>query len=141
MLKHLATSAALTSLAGCATMGPEYEAAATVNASVNGQIAYVSDEAQYGVADRWVVNPSSGKGDCEDYALTKVARLGAKGIHATVQMCQTRSGPHAVAVVAVSDTDYVLDNRLQWPTTKADSGCLYWYPVWASYLKTVHNGK
>jgi predicted transglutaminase-like cysteine proteinase len=57
----------------------------TVHVAVNQSIQYMTDEQQYGVLDRWVTAPASGLGDCEDYALTKRARLQALG-----------AGPHRV---------------------------------------------
>lgn len=73
-----------------------------VNDEVNRSIRYRSDLDQYGVADRWVANPASGEGDCEDYALTKQARLG-RGLVAIVDY---RNQRHAVLVV----DGWVLDN-------------------------------
>lgn len=46
-----------------------------VHAAVNRSLRYMSDQAQYGLADHWVTEPRSGLGDCEDHALTKRARL------------------------------------------------------------------
>jgi predicted transglutaminase-like cysteine proteinase len=45
-----------------------------INRQVNGAIKPMADDAQYG-RDLWVMMPKSGKGDCDDYALTKIAAL------------------------------------------------------------------
>lgn len=141
MLKHVAAVASLAILAGCASMPPELEQATIINRAVNSQIIYQTDVEQYGVSDRWVVNPVSGKGDCEDYALTKVDRLKSQGIASRVAVCMKREGPHAVALVDVAGETYALDNLRQWPYRKADSGCVWWAPEYINSLKTVHKGK
>lgn len=43
-----------------------------INKVVNGGIAYEDDYHHYGVGDFWVTLPADAKGDCEDYALTKL---------------------------------------------------------------------
>jgi predicted transglutaminase-like cysteine proteinase len=48
------------------------DALQAVNAYVNTNIQPVSDEDQYGMNDYFVQAPTSGAGDCEDYALTKL---------------------------------------------------------------------
>ncbi len=73
-----------------------------VNDEVNASIRYRSDLDQYGVVDRWVVNPLSGEGDCEDYALTKRQRLG----RGELVIVGYRRLVHAVLVV----DGWVLDN-------------------------------
>lgn len=66
---------------------------------------------QYGVADKWVANPASNKGDCEDYALTKLYRVVKAGLSANrcaVYLCWTRENIyHAVLVI---DDRFVLEN-------------------------------
>lgn len=57
--------------------GPnEVDAVQYVNNYVNHAITYVSDSAHYGQGDLWVQNPIDLKGDCEDFALTKMSMLG-----------------------------------------------------------------
>jgi len=51
-----------------------------IHLDVNWEIKYTSDKKQYGVTDKWVVDPASKKGDCEDYAVTKRAKAIAAGI-------------------------------------------------------------
>jgi predicted transglutaminase-like cysteine proteinase len=45
---------------------------AFINALVNTAMVYEDDQKHYGVPDLWVMMPSDGRGDCEDYALTKM---------------------------------------------------------------------
>ncbi len=73
-----------------------------VNDEVNRSIRYRSDLDQYGVVDWWVVNPPSGEGDCEDYALTKRQRLG----RGELVIVGYRRQVHAVLIV----DGWVLDN-------------------------------
>lgn len=142
MFKQITAAALLTTLAGCATMTPELEQATIINRAVNSQITYQTDEGQYGVSDRWVVNPVSGKGDCEDYALTKIERLKSQGIQARVGVCVKPDGEvHAVALMQSDGETYALDNQRQWPYLKSDSGCKWWVPDYITTIKTVHNGK
>ena len=54
-----------------------FELAAQIHRAVNSATDYVSDSAQYGIPEHW--EPASGRGDCEDYALAKRARLLAAG--------------------------------------------------------------
>jgi predicted transglutaminase-like cysteine proteinase len=48
---------------------------AFVNRFYNHSMAGVDDEEHYGVGDAWVSNPKDFKGDCEDYATTKLVLL------------------------------------------------------------------
>jgi predicted transglutaminase-like cysteine proteinase len=52
------------------------DALAYVNRFVNARMQPVTDQDHYGVAELWVMYPQDGKGDCEDYALTKLGLLG-----------------------------------------------------------------
>ena len=78
-----------------------------INHSVNRGIHPRSDK-----GDVWSVNVSYG--DCEDYALTKRAKLIASGLPASalrMATVRTRTGEgHAVLVVRTDKGDYVLDN-------------------------------
>ena len=51
---------------------------AAVNRAVNRAIFPVNDSKHYGRAEYWTI-PNDGLGDCEDYALTKRAKLIALG--------------------------------------------------------------
>lgn len=81
----------------------------SVNRSVNRSIRPKNDRGK----DVWAINVSAG--DCEDYALTKRARLIRMGFPAgalRMAVARTSSGEgHAVLVVRTSDGDLVLDNR------------------------------
>lgn len=87
-----------------------------VNRVVNNMITYVTDLEHYGVKEKWVVNPRDNRGDCEDYALTKMNRLVRSGIAPNrmgiavvrVNDGRERGQIHAVLVV---DNVWVLDNR------------------------------
>lgn len=50
----------------------EVDLLAYVNTFVNSRITGTDDEGHYGIGDYWVMAPADGKGDCEDYALTKI---------------------------------------------------------------------
>lgn len=85
-----------------------------VNTHVNATIVEVSDREQYGREDVWTL-PTSGKGDCEDFALLKRKLLIQRGWPASalaISLGMTAQGEaHAVLTVATSGGDYVLDNR------------------------------
>lgn len=126
-------------LMGCAT-SPILEQATIIQRQVNASISFQSDLEQYGERDRWVVDPASGRGDCEDYALTKQRRLAQVGIPSTVGVCITYTGvAHAVAVVPDGQERWVLDNIHPEPITWAgyQGGCPTWKPV----SKPVHEGR
>ncbi|MEP4878023.1 MAG: transglutaminase-like cysteine peptidase [Tateyamaria sp.] len=84
-----------------------------VNRKVNRQIRDVADEIQYRREDYWTL-PTSGGGDCEDYALLKKHELVRAGIApqrlllATVLDHKRRS--HAVLVLRTDQGDLILDN-------------------------------
>ncbi len=84
-----------------------------VNDHVNSTIVEVSDMEQYGREDVWTL-PTSGKGDCEDFALLKRKLLVQRGWPASalsVSLGMTAQGEaHAVLTVATNQGDYVLDN-------------------------------
>jgi predicted transglutaminase-like cysteine proteinase len=81
-----------------------------VHRAVNRSLRYMTDQAQYGLADHWVTEPRSGWGDCEDYALTKRARLLTHGAAPAdlriVLGTNWRGQSHAVL--------YARDDRGQW---------------------------
>lgn len=91
---------------------------ATVNRTVNTLIAYRKDEATYGNLDYWA-NPaeilSSGAGDCEDFAILKMAALIEAGVPAqsmslVVLQDRSRGVFHAVLSVATQSGTFILDN-------------------------------
>lgn len=97
---------------------PLWSRVEAVNAEVNRRLRDTSDERQYGLADYWAA-PTPGadgrlRGDCEDYALLKRARLIAEGVPAralSIALADTPWGArHAVLLVAVDGDEFVLDN-------------------------------
>ena len=89
-----------------------------VNAYVNARIAFTSDSRQFGVADRWGNANDTlarGRGDCEDYALAKLAMLRSAGfadhdLYFVVLKDVLRREDHAVLVVRSGGRFLVLDN-------------------------------
>ena len=90
-----------------------------INRAINLAIEPVSDLAQWGVLDRWsapLATLTSGRGDCEDYAIAKYVALTAAGVSADdVKLVIVRNlaagEDHAVAAVRLDDKWIVLDNR------------------------------
>lgn len=89
-----------------------------VNLVVNQMINYASDREIYGRLDYWAT-PSqtlqAGQGDCEDYAILKMAALKAVGIPASsmslvVLRDRQRDLFHAILAVATDQGHYILDN-------------------------------
>lgn len=98
-----------------------------INRAINLAIRPMSDLAQWGVIDRWstpLVTLTTGRGDCEDYAIAKYVALKEAGVSAEdlrliIVRDLTLGGDHAV-VAARLDSDWVvLDNR--WLTLVEDS--------------------
>ena len=89
-----------------------------VNAYVNGRVAFTNDSRQFGVADRWSNANDTlarGRGDCEDYALAKLAMLRRAGfadrdLYFVVLKDVARRADHAVLVVRSGGRFLVLDN-------------------------------
>jgi predicted transglutaminase-like cysteine proteinase len=89
-----------------------------VNRGVNGMIAYRGDKAVYGSLDHWA-KPAEilnrGAGDCEDFAILKMAALIDAGIPAKsmslVVLQDSQKGVfHAVLSVATGSGIFILDN-------------------------------
>ena len=89
-----------------------------INRWVNRNVAYVEDRELFGKPDYWAGARTTlrlGKGDCEDYALTKMQLLAAAGIpqsdmFLTIARDTVRRVDHAVLVVKLQDRFVVLDN-------------------------------
>lgn len=89
-----------------------------VNAYVNGHVKFTKDSRQFGVTDRWSnanETLSRGRGDCEDYALAKLAMLRRAGfaerdLYFVVLKDVARRADHAVLVVRSAGRFLVLDN-------------------------------
>ena len=90
-----------------------------INRAINLAIRPMSDLAQWGVIDRWsapLVTLTTGRGDCEDYAIAKYVALKEAGIAAEdVKLVIVRDlaagGEHAVVAVHLDGHWLILDNR------------------------------
>jgi predicted transglutaminase-like cysteine proteinase len=90
-----------------------------VNRAVNLSIAYTTDSKQYGVDDYWATpfeSFGSGKGDCEDYAIAKLAVLRAANwpvddLRIVVLRDSLLREIHAVTAVRENGSWWILDNR------------------------------
>jgi predicted transglutaminase-like cysteine proteinase len=90
-----------------------------INRAVNLAVAAVNDKIQYGIEDKWaapLMTFTSGRGDCEDYALAKYAGLRAAGLdEADLRLLIVRlprsQTDHAVLSVRHEGRWLVLDNR------------------------------
>jgi predicted transglutaminase-like cysteine proteinase len=90
-----------------------------INRAVNLAIQPASDLAQWGVEDRWtspLATLTSGRGDCEDYAIAKYVALLEAGVDETdVRLIIVRDvatgDDHAVVSVRVDEKWIILDNR------------------------------
>lgn len=89
-----------------------------VNRTTNRRIRYVDDQTQWGKADYWAgadVTMRTGRGDCEDYAITKMQLLMANGFRPedltlTVARDMVHGTDHAVLVVRHEGRYLLLDN-------------------------------
>jgi predicted transglutaminase-like cysteine proteinase len=90
-----------------------------INRAINMAIAPMSDLAQWGVADHWsapLETLTTGRGDCEDYAIAKYVALVEAGVPADdVRLVIVRDlaleQDHAVIAVRLDGTWLMLDNR------------------------------
>ncbi len=90
-----------------------------VNRAINLAVRPTSDLAQWGVPDRWrapLATLTSGRGDCEDYAIAKYAALIAAGVaEDDVRLVIIRDNAigedHAVVTARLDGCWIVLDNR------------------------------
>jgi predicted transglutaminase-like cysteine proteinase len=85
---------------------------------VNKRVRFVDDRVQWGRADVWSaanVTLNRGRGDCEDYAIAKMAMLRRAGfadrdLYVVVLKDLVRRADHAVLVARAEGHMYVLDN-------------------------------
>lgn len=85
---------------------------------VNKRVRFVDDQVQWGRPDVWSpasVTLSRGRGDCEDYAIAKMAMLRRAGfadkdLYIVVLKDLVRRADHAVLVARAEGHMYVLDN-------------------------------
>ena len=97
-----------------------------INRAVNLAIEPMSDMAQWGVPDRWsppLETFTTGRGDCEDYAIAKYVALTAAGMPAQdVKLVIVRNiaanEDHAIVAVRNGGDWIMLDNR--WLTLVKD---------------------
>ena len=94
------------------------EKLAGINRGINGLIAYRRDKTVYGSADHWA-KPAEilqrGAGDCEDFAILKMAALLGAGIPAqsmslVVLQDHHKGVFHAVLSVSTGSGTFILDN-------------------------------
>jgi predicted transglutaminase-like cysteine proteinase len=98
-----------------------------INRAINLAIRPTSDLQQWGVVERWsapLVTLTTGRGDCEDYAIAKFVALRLAGIAPEdVKLVAVRdreaNDEHAVVAVDVDGRWIVLDNR--WLALLTDS--------------------
>ncbi len=86
-----------------------------VQREINEIMAYTGDSD----GDHWQIMLDGGKGDCEDYALTKRTLLIEAGFPPGCLwpvMCKKDAKGHMVLVVATSTADFVLDFDPDWIT-------------------------
>lgn len=86
----------------------------SVARKVNGFIKPVTDEAHWGMADKWDI-PEDGSGDCEDIQILKRKLLAEAGLprramRMTVVLDDKHEG-HAVLTIRTDRGDFVLDNK------------------------------
>ncbi len=102
----------------CATGGAslsqaQVDLAERVSREVNHRVREISDQAQYGRAEKWAL-PTTRGGDCEDFALLKKRELIARGIPANrlliASVFDRRRNAHAVLVLRTDRGDLILDN-------------------------------
>jgi predicted transglutaminase-like cysteine proteinase len=90
-----------------------------INRAVNLAIAPMSDQAQWGVPDRWsspLETFTTGRGDCEDYAIAKYVALTAAGVDAqdvklVIVQDRATGQDHAVVATRLDGKWLMLDNR------------------------------
>ena len=106
-----------------------------INRAVNLAIVPTSDMKQWGVPDRWsppLETLTTGRGDCEDYAIAKYVALLDAGISnddlkLVIVHNLLRDEDHAILVARVDGKWYVLDNR--WLALVADSQLAHVIPL------------
>ena len=101
-----------------------------VTKRVNARIKPLTDQAHWGVVDRWDF-PDDGFGDCEDYQLLKRRMLVERGIprralRMTVVIDEIGEG-HAVLMVRTDRGDLILDNK--------NDKVLAWHQTPYTYVK------
>lgn len=110
---------------------PAAEQVAGVQVVVNA-LPYVSDLANWGMADRWETPAEmfARGGDCEDFALTKYFALRALGLAESAMRLaivwdNRDSEQHAVLFVEAGGQSWVLDNKFAAPVAAAELAARY----------------
>jgi predicted transglutaminase-like cysteine proteinase len=104
------------------------ERIALVNSRINDAIVYTSDWVQHHVADLWsapLATFSTGRGDCEDYAIAKYVALREAGTPVEdLRIMLVRDNvmryDHAVLAVRSAEDWLILDNRWAAPRAQSD---------------------
>lgn len=94
----------------------QYALIQNTNLAVNQDHEYESDASGYRVGEFWTIMGAGDKGDCEDFALTKLDQLYTQGIpiqNMQIAWGQTETGAnHAFLIIRTANKgDIVLDNR------------------------------
>ena len=108
-----------------------------INRGINGLLTYRRDKAEYGRADHWAPPAQSlkrGAGDCEDFAILKMAALVEVGIPAksmSLVVLQDKSMGvfHAVLAVSTGSGTFILDNTLN--TVVLDTSLPSYVPLYS----------
>jgi predicted transglutaminase-like cysteine proteinase len=90
-----------------------------INRAINLSIRPTSDLAQWGVSDRWsapLVTLTSGRGDCEDFAIAKYVALlqagvAARDVRLVIMRDLASDLDHAVVAARLAGEWIILDNR------------------------------
>ena len=102
-----------------------------VNASINHEMDYATDDLLYQKSDRWIVGTTHG--DCEDFAIKKRSTLIAAGWPSSVLLLTVVRTPqkdmHAILIVRTAAGDFVLDK-----TAQAYDPVRPWYAVRYEYV-------
>lgn len=125
LLAALVSLSASAAWAGPVSLSGQMSLLQQVNSHVNGTIQEVTDLEQYGREDVWTL-PTSGKGDCEDFALLKRQMLVQRGVPASalsvIVGTSAQGEAHAVLQVSTDQGPYVLDNQRSSVVSLAESG-------------------
>ncbi len=100
-------------------LASDLEHVAKVNAWVNQNVDYVEDQVVYGQSDYWATASETldrREGDCEDFAILKYQFLVNAGfdpasIYLTLVWDAVRRREHAVLIVKLNGSHYLLDNE------------------------------
>jgi predicted transglutaminase-like cysteine proteinase len=117
-VEHASVSGVAASFAASLHGKDAFERLEAVNWYVNKRVRFTDDDLQYGRADVWSTANETlnrGRGDCEDYAIAKLAMLRRAGIadkdlYLVVVKDLVRRADHAILVVRAAGHMYVLDN-------------------------------